>query len=85
MWSLNSPSKSTVCNAYGAEAVPEAQQAAGNMVANGGTALLGGMQKSLECAKGGPAGLEPILLVLTDGQPNEPTTEIISSTVQWNE
>ncbi|KAE8741000.1 hypothetical protein FOCC_FOCC013469, partial [Frankliniella occidentalis] len=72
MWDLGVPSVGSTCKVYSAQYIKEAQQKAAAMSANGGTALLGGMQQALACAADGPPGLEPILLVLTDGQPDEP-------------
>lgn len=84
MWSLSAPSQSAACNAYGVDAVPQAQQRTDQMKAHGGTKLLRAMQQSLQCARGGPAGHEPILVLLTDGQPDEGQEVIMTSTSMWN-
>ncbi|KAJ1519054.1 hypothetical protein ONE63_011297 [Megalurothrips usitatus] len=86
MWKLSTPSAGRYCNVYPATAqnVAEAQGLAGQMNARGGTGLLDGMQLSLICASDAPAGLEPILLVLTDGQPHEPIQTILDDTKTRN-
>jgi len=85
MWQLGGvPSIGTTCTVYSSQYVPEAQKQAASMTANGGTELLGGMQQALSCAADGPVGLEPILLVLTDGQPNEPVQTIIDDSTTRN-
>lgn len=84
---MNTASRSDTCNAYGVGKVPEAQQYADRLIVDDDNAvsdLLNGMRLSLECAKGGPTGFEPVMFVLTDGLSYEPTDQIIQTAAQLN-
>lgn len=92
MWDLgvvpNAPSvapSSAGCLAYPADYIAVAQQRAQSMKANGGTAMLDGLKQSISCAAAHPAGLEPILVMLTDGIPNEGIDVIQQATASANQ